>query len=109
MPSSLAQIEADALGLSEDERSVLAEHLVASLQGPALTENELAWVEEADRRYNDFKSDPIVEEIRRYRKEHAAEFNSDLERIVADLRKKEQASKQVFFNPGPKLLTKKAT
>lgn len=33
--------------------------------------------------------DPIVEEVRRVRQEHAAEFNYDLGAIVADLRRSE--------------------
>jgi hypothetical protein len=33
--------------------------------------------------------DPIVEEVRRIRDEHAAMFNYDLEAIVADLRRSE--------------------
>lgn len=33
--------------------------------------------------------DPIVEEIRRVREEHAARFNFDLEAIVADLMRSE--------------------
>ena len=51
--------------------------------------------------------DPIVEEIRSYRKKHAEKFGNDLKRIVEDLREKEKKSKHVFLNPGPKLLLKK--
>jgi hypothetical protein len=51
-------------------------------------------------------SDPIVEEIRRYRKEHAARFGNDLGRIVEALRQKERESNHVKLNPGPKLLLK---
>lgn len=53
--------------------------------------------------------DPIVDEIRRYRHEHAAEHGHDLVRIVADLRKKEKKGKHVLLNPGPKLMMKKAS
>ncbi len=53
-------------------------------------------------------NDPIVEEIRRYRKEHSEKFGNDLGRIVADLRRKERESKHVLLNPGPKLLLKTA-
>lgn len=55
------------------------------------------------------KADPIVEEIRRYRKEHADAFDHDLNRIVEDLRKRERASQEVLLNPGPKKLLKKAS
>lgn len=46
--------------------------------------------------------DPIVEEIRRYRQQHAKQFGHDLKRIVADLRKKEEISGFPRLNPGPK-------
>lgn len=36
--------------------------------------------------------DPIVEEVRKVREEHAAKFNYDLERILKDLKEQEQAS-----------------
>jgi hypothetical protein len=51
--------------------------------------------------------DPIVEEVRRYRKEHAAQHGNDLRRIVEALREKERESLCVQLNPGPKLLSKK--
>ena len=47
--------------------------------------------------------DPIVAEIRRYRKEHAAEHGNDLKHIVDALRKRERKSKRTVLNPGPKL------
>lgn len=50
--------------------------------------------------------DPIVEEIRRYRKAHAAKYGNDLKRIVEALRKKERLSKRALLNPGPKALLK---
>jgi len=52
-------------------------------------------------------TDPIVEEVRRYRKEHAAHYDNDLNRIVEALRKKERESNRAQLNPGPKLLLKK--
>ena len=36
--------------------------------------------------------DPIVEEVRRYRSEHAAQYDNDLKRIVEALREKERTS-----------------
>ncbi len=51
--------------------------------------------------------DPIVEEIRRYRKEHAAQYGNDLKRIVEVLREKERISKRTRLNPGPKELLRK--
>ena len=34
--------------------------------------------------------DPIVEEIRKIREEHAARFNYDIDAIVADIRKRQE-------------------
>lgn len=51
--------------------------------------------------------DPIVEEIRKYRKLHAQKHNNDLKKIVADLKKKEQSSDREIVHFGPKLLVKK--
>ena len=47
--------------------------------------------------------DPIVEEIRRYRVEHAAQYGNDLNRICAALRESEKQSKKevVHFEPRP--------
>jgi hypothetical protein len=49
-------------------------------------------------------NDPIVEEVRRYRKEHAVRFGNDLNRIVEALRQRENESHHITLNPGPKLL-----
>jgi len=51
--------------------------------------------------------DPIVAEVRRHRKEHAAEHGNDLKRIVEALRKRERESQRTLLNPGPKLLLDK--
>ena len=51
-------------------------------------------------------NDPIVEEVRLYRKEHASRYGNDLNRIVEALKKKEQESHRIRLNPGPKLLSK---
>ena len=51
--------------------------------------------------------DPIVEEIRRFRKEHAAKYGNNLQRIVEALREKERLSDRVRLNPGPKRLAEK--
>ena len=47
--------------------------------------------------------DPIVDEIRRYRKEHAEKYGNDLNRIVEALKKRERESKRKLLNPRPKL------
>ena len=51
--------------------------------------------------------DPIVEEMRTHRKEHAAAYGYDLRRIVAALREREAQSKRPVLNPGPKCLPQK--
>ena len=40
---------------------------------------------------NLMKKDPIVEEVRRIREEHAARFNYDLTAIAADLRRLQES------------------
>ena len=51
-------------------------------------------------------NDPIVEEVRQYRKEHAARYGNDLNRIVEALRQRESESHHIKLNPGPQLLFK---
>lgn len=53
--------------------------------------------------------DPIVEEIRRYRQQHAEQFGHDLKRIVDDLRKYEKISGLPRLNPGPKQVPRDRT
>ncbi|CAN2042345.1 hypothetical protein GMMP15_750043 [Candidatus Magnetomoraceae bacterium gMMP-15] len=50
--------------------------------------------------------DPIVDEIRQHRKEHAKKYGNDLKRIVEALRKRECKSKRKLLNPGPKIKLK---
>jgi hypothetical protein len=42
------------------------------------------------------KEDPIVEEVRQYREQHAAQFNYDLKAIYQDLKNQEYRSKKKF-------------
>lgn len=53
-------------------------------------------------------NDPIVDEVRRYRKEHTVQYDNNLTRIVEALREKERESNRVQLNLEPKLLLKKA-
>ena len=48
------------------------------------------------------QNDPIVEEVRKVRNEHAQKFNYDLKAIVADLKKQQKASKHKFVTLPPK-------
>ncbi len=54
MHSIAEQIEAAALQLSPEERARLAERLIASLE--ETTEIEQAWIEEAERRYERYRT-----------------------------------------------------
>jgi hypothetical protein len=47
-------------------------------------------------------NDPIVEEVRKARDEHAKKFNYNLEAIVADLKKQQKSSKHTFVTLPPK-------
>jgi len=47
-------------------------------------------------------NDPIVEEVRKVRNEHAKKFNYDLGAIVADLKKQQKGSKRKFITLPPK-------
>ena len=56
-------------------------------------------------------NDPIVDEVRRIRDEHAARFNYDLHAIFLDIKKREKESGLVFVDgvayqpmPNPTLL-----
>lgn len=47
-------------------------------------------------------NDPIVEEVRKVRDAHAAQFNYDLRAIYEDLKKQEKKSKRKFVTLPPK-------
>jgi hypothetical protein len=46
--------------------------------------------------------DPIVEEVRRYRQEYAAQFNYDLKEICRDLRDRQQKGGRRVVSLPPK-------
>jgi hypothetical protein len=46
--------------------------------------------------------DPIVEEVRKIREEHAARFDYDLERIFQDLKEQEKNSGRKVVSLSPK-------
>jgi Putative addiction module component len=60
MSPQLTDCEAQALQLPPAERAILAEHLIASLDALDETHNEKLWIEEADRRYREYKSGNIT-------------------------------------------------
>jgi hypothetical protein len=53
--------------------------------------------------------DPIVEEVRRVRREHASQFDNDISAIVADLRRLERESGRQHVNFPPRRLEKEPT
>jgi len=60
MSPDLKQCEARALKLSPRERAVLAERLITSLDSLDGSENEQLWVEEAERRYKEYRKGRIT-------------------------------------------------
>ncbi len=56
MSNLLKKIENDALSLSGQERAFLADRLLSSLGDDVLTEVDVAWIEEAERRYQEYKA-----------------------------------------------------
>jgi hypothetical protein len=50
--------------------------------------------------------DPIIEEVRKAREDHAAEFDHDLAAICADLKRIEEACGHKVVSLPPRLLTK---
>ena len=53
-------------------------------------------------------NDPIVEEVRKVRDAHAAQFNYDLRAIYEDLKKQEKKSNRKFVTLPPKYAQKSA-
>jgi len=59
MVADLKEFEKRALQLSLRERALLAEHLIASLDKTDDAETEQLWIEEAERRYREYKAGRI--------------------------------------------------
>jgi putative addiction module component (TIGR02574 family) len=55
MSDLLKKIERDALSLSQQEQAFLADRLLSSLDGDALNDIDVAWIAEAERRYQEYK------------------------------------------------------
>ncbi|MDZ4383543.1 MAG: addiction module protein [Thermodesulfovibrionia bacterium] len=55
MPSKIKDIEKEAFRLPSHERAQLAEHLIGSLDEEEDPEAERLWIEEAERRYREYK------------------------------------------------------
>ena len=59
MSPELEECEAQVLKLPVEDRALLAEHLIASLDSVEDSENERLWVKEAENRYQQYKSGNI--------------------------------------------------
>jgi hypothetical protein len=53
--------------------------------------------------------DPIVEEVRRYRQEYAAQYNYDLKAICQDLRERQEKSGRKVVSLLPKRVRKEVS
>ncbi|MCX5902192.1 MAG: addiction module protein [Proteobacteria bacterium] len=73
MTALMQEIEEKAAMLSPEEKELLAERLLARLDAGSLNEIEEAWVEEAEKRYQNWKArraealagDEVLADIRR--------------------------------------------
>ncbi|MFC1508296.1 addiction module protein [Candidatus Omnitrophota bacterium] len=59
MPKSLADIEKEANELDDRDRALLAEHLLATLDQDTDTDAEELWLQEAEKRYQDYRAGKI--------------------------------------------------
>lgn len=60
MSPQLIECEVQALKLTPTDRATLAEHLIASLDNLNDQQNEQLWIDEADRRYREYKRGSIT-------------------------------------------------
>ena len=59
MSPDVQEIEEKALNLSSHQRALLAEHLISSLEDEEDAEAERLWIEEAERRYREYKEGKV--------------------------------------------------
>jgi putative addiction module component (TIGR02574 family) len=59
MPRNVAQIDKEASELSQHDRALLVERLLATLDQGADVDAEELWLEEAERRYQDYRTGKI--------------------------------------------------
>ena len=60
MPKSVAELEREARRLPEQERALLAQHLIASIDPGEDVDAEAAWLEEAERRYQAYRQGKLA-------------------------------------------------
>jgi len=59
MPMKVHELEEEALRLSSHERALLVEHLIGSLEPDDDPDAERSWIEEAERRYQEYKAGKV--------------------------------------------------
>jgi hypothetical protein len=59
MSPELQECEAQVMSLPINERAILADHLITSLDLLNDSENERLWIDEAERRYQEYKNGNI--------------------------------------------------
>ncbi len=59
MPRNLTDIEKDAMELPQSDRSMLIEHLLSTLDPDEDVDAEELWLQEAEKRYRDYRSGKI--------------------------------------------------
>mgnify|MGYP000918790763 CR=1 FL=1 len=59
MPRALRHIETEAMGLDLENRAILAERLILSLDNPSETEIERLWIDEAERRLERYRQGKV--------------------------------------------------
>ncbi len=59
MSPELQECEAQVMSLPINERAMLADHLITSLDLLNDSENERLWIDEAERRYQEYKNGNI--------------------------------------------------
>ncbi|MFH0823584.1 MAG: addiction module protein [Pseudomonadota bacterium] len=60
MSTELDQVISAAMQLCLEERAHLARKLLLSLDEPSASEVEMLWIEEAPRRLNEFRENPVI-------------------------------------------------
>lgn len=60
MSKSVAELEREARRLPEQDRALLAQHLIASIDPGEDIDAEAAWLEEAERRYQAYRQGKLT-------------------------------------------------
>ena len=60
MSKSVARLEEEARDLPTQDRALLAQHLIASIDPGEDVDAEVAWLEEAERRYQSYRQGKLT-------------------------------------------------